>query len=86
MASPAPAVAAWEVNGDRVTATATGTFGPLGITFRTFRDAQGSNRVGGIVEVPDVAAFQRAMQSEAAADGMKSDGVHAETMLIWAEA
>ena len=61
-------------------------FGPLGITFRTFRDAQGSNRVGGIVEVPDLAAFQQAMQSEAAADAMKSDGVHPETLLILAEA
>ena len=27
-------------------------FGPMGITVRTFRDPQGSNRVGLIVEIP----------------------------------
>ena len=30
-------------------------FGPLGITVRTFRDPEGSNRVGLIVDVPDMA-------------------------------
>ena len=60
-------------------------FGPLGITFRPFRDQQGSKRTGGIVEVPDMAAFEQAMQSEAAADAMKFDGVHPETLLILEE-
>ena len=60
-------------------------FGRLGITFRTFVDQQGSKRVGGIVEVPDVAAFEQAMQSEEAADAMKFDGVHPETLLILTE-
>ncbi|MDX6667140.1 MAG: hypothetical protein QOK04_520, partial [Solirubrobacteraceae bacterium] len=27
-------------------------FGPMGITVRTFRDPEGSNRVGLIVEIP----------------------------------
>lgn len=57
-------------------------FGPLGITARTFRDPQGSNRVGLIFEIPDMAAFQQLMQSEAAADAMKFDGVRPETLLI----
>ena len=57
-------------------------FGPLGITLRTFRDPAGSNRVGLIVEIPDMAAFQEFMQTEAAADAMKHDGVRPETMLV----
>jgi hypothetical protein len=49
-------------------------FGPLGITARTFHDPEGSKRVGLIVEVPDMAAFQETMQSDAAAEAMKHDG------------
>ena len=60
-------------------------FGPMGITARTFRDPDGSNRVGLMVEIPDMAAFQEFMQSEAAAEAMKHDGVHPETMLILSE-
>ena len=52
-------------------------FGPLGVTMRVFRDPAGSNRVGLIAEIPDMAAFQEFMQSEAAADAMKADGVSA---------
>jgi len=57
-------------------------FGPMGITARTFTDPEGSNRVGLIVEVPDMAKFHEAMASEAAADAMKFDGVRAETLII----
>ena len=46
-------------------------FGPLGITIRTFRDPEGSNRVGLIAEIPNMAAWQEMMESEAAADAMK---------------
>jgi hypothetical protein len=60
-------------------------FGPLGITARTFRDPEGSNRVGLVVEVPDMAAFEELMQSEAGADAMKFDGVKPETLLILTE-
>ncbi len=49
-------------------------FGPMGITVRTFRDPQGSNRVGAIVEIPDMAAFQSFMQTDQAAEAMKHDG------------
>lgn len=61
-------------------------FGPLGITVRTFRDPKGSKRVGLIVEVPDMAAFEQMMQSAAAADAMKFDGVHPETLVLLTEA
>ena len=60
-------------------------FGPMGITARTFTDPEGSNRVGLIVEVPDMAKFHEAMASEAAADAMKFDGVRGETLIILAE-
>jgi hypothetical protein len=57
-------------------------FGPLGITVRPFHDPQGSNRVGLLVEIPDMAAFEEFMQTDAAADAMKHDGVRPETILL----
>ena len=60
-------------------------FGPHGITARVFRDPNGSNRVGGIWEIPDFAAFQQLMQTEEAAEAMKHDGVRPETLLILSE-
>ena len=60
-------------------------FGPLGITARTFRDPEGSDRVGLIVEIPDFDAFQEFMQTQEAADAMKHDGVRPETLLVLAE-
>jgi hypothetical protein len=56
-------------------------FGPLGMTARTFRDPEGSNRVGLIVEVPSIEAYQAALQSEEAAEAMKFDGVRPETII-----
>ena len=61
-------------------------FGPLGMTARTFRDPEGSNRVGLIVEVPSIAAWQEALQTEEAAEAMKYDGVRPETILGLVEA
>lgn len=60
-------------------------FGPLGITVRTFADPAKTNRVGLIVDVPDMAVFQRVMESETAADAMKFDGVRPETILMLVE-
>ena len=56
-------------------------FGPLGMTVRAFRDPEGSNRVGLIVEVPSIEAWQAALQTEEAAEAMKYDGVHPETII-----
>ncbi len=64
----------------------TEVFGPLGITIRTFRDPEGTNRVGLVADVPDMAAFQELMESEAGADAMKFDGVRPETLVILTEA
>ena len=58
-------------------------FRALGITTRTFREPK--LRVGMIVEIPKLAAFQEFMQTEAAAEAMKHDGVRAETLVILAE-
>jgi len=60
-------------------------FGPLGMTARPFRDPQGSNRVGLIVEVPDMATFEEALQSAAASEAMQHDGVRPETLLALVE-
>jgi hypothetical protein len=60
-------------------------FGPLGMTSRTFRDPDGSNRVGLVVEVPSLEALQAALQTEDAAEAMKQDGVRPETMLMLVE-
>ena len=59
--------------------------GPLGITARAFRDPAGSNRVGLIAEVPDMATWEKALQSDAAAEAMKFDGVRPETLLVLVE-
>lgn len=56
-------------------------FGPLGMTARPFRDPEGSNRVGLIVEVPSIEAWQAALQTEGAAEAMKHDGVRPETII-----
>ena len=60
-------------------------FGPRGITHRTFRDPEGSNRVGLIFEIPDFDEFQEMLQSEEAAEAMKHDGVRPETILVLSE-
>ena len=46
-------------------------FGPLGMTARTFTDRGGSNRVGLLVELDDVAAFDEAMRH----DGVRPDTI-----------
>ena len=60
-------------------------FGPLGITVRTFTDPAKTNRVGLIVEVPDMEAFQQVMQSDEAAEAMRFDGVRPDTLVILEE-
>ena len=60
-------------------------FGPLGIKVRTFRDPQGSNRIGLIVETPDMETWQRALQTPEAAAAMKHDGVRPDTILALVE-
>src|SRR5665811_2044185 len=50
-------------------------FGPLGVTgIRTFVDPQNPNRVGVLMDVPDMDAVMAAMQTEAGAEAMAYDG------------
>ena len=60
-------------------------FGPKGLTVRTFVDPNGSNRVGLIVETPDLATFEKAMQADGAEDAMKYDGVRPDTIQVLVE-
>jgi hypothetical protein len=60
-------------------------FGPEGITVRTFVDPERSKRTGLIMEVPDMAKLQEVMASEAAAEAMQYDGVHADSVVMLVE-
>jgi hypothetical protein len=61
-------------------------FGPMGITGRLFTDPTNANRVGLVVEVPDMEAFQQFMQSGEAAEAMRFDGVRPDTFVFLEEA
>ncbi len=62
-------------------------FGPLGVTnIRTFVDPQNPTHVALLMDVSDMGAFTRAMQTEAAAEAMEHDGVLSETLVILVEA
>lgn len=61
-------------------------FGPLGITVRTFLDPTNPNRAAVVADVPDMAAFESVMQSQAGADAMANDGVRADTLVVLVEA
>jgi hypothetical protein len=62
-------------------------FGPMGISVRTFKDPEGSNRIGLIFDgVSDLAAFEAALQTDEAAEAMQHDGVRPETILTLIEA
>ena len=60
-------------------------FGEQGISVRTFRDQKGSNRVGLIMEVPDVSALPEILGTEEAAAAMQHDGVRPETLVMLEE-
>jgi len=52
---------------------------------RPFRDPQGSNRIGLIVETPDLETWHAALQTDHAQEAMKHDGVRPDTILQLAE-
>jgi hypothetical protein len=61
-------------------------FGPLGVTnIRTFVDPQDPTRVAVMMDVPDMDAMMKAMQTQAAADAMAHDGVVPESLVIMIE-
>ncbi|HET7070067.1 MAG TPA: hypothetical protein VFI40_04525 [Nocardioides sp.] len=55
-------------------------------TIRTFTDPEGSNRVGLILEVPDLALIPKVLADETTPAAMQHDGVRPETLLILQEA
>jgi hypothetical protein len=61
-------------------------FGSRGVSVRTFKDQKDSNRVGLILEVPDMSALQEMLATEEAAAAMRDDGVRPETLLLLEEA
>ena len=61
-------------------------FSPIGVTVRLFRDPQGSNRVGMILEVPDMAAFEEMLASDPDMEAAKADGVRTKTAVFLNEA
>jgi hypothetical protein len=62
-------------------------FGPLGVTnIRTFVDPENANRVGLIMDVPDMDAVNAALQTESGAATMEHDGVVPESLVILVEA
>jgi hypothetical protein len=56
--------------------------GGQGITARLFRDPQGSNRVGIILEVPDMATFEKMLEADPTWESAKADGVRVDTAVI----
>ena len=53
---------------------------------RTFVDPQNRNRVGLLMDIPDMDAVMAAMETDAAAEAMAHDGVVPETLVILVEA
>ena len=61
-------------------------FGPLGVTnIRTFVSPDDPTRVALSMEIPDLDAVMRFMQTPAAAEAMEHDGVLAETLVMLVE-
>lgn len=61
-------------------------FGPLGVTnIRTFVSPENPNRVGILMDVPDLEAVAAALETEDAAATMAHDGVLPETLVVLVE-
>jgi len=61
-------------------------FGAIGVTnIRTFVDPNNPNHVALLADVPDMEAFNAAMQTPEGAEAMEHDGVLAETLVILVE-
>ncbi len=59
-------------------------FGARGMTVRTFVSPGGGNRVGIIIDnVPSLEALTEALQSAEAAEAMKYDGVHSDSVELF---
>jgi hypothetical protein len=62
-------------------------FAPLGVTnIRTFIDPENANRVGVLMDIPDMDAVMAALDTDNGAQTMAADGVLPETLVILVEA
>ena len=61
-------------------------FGSLGVTdIKTYTNPEKPTQVGLTMDVPDLDALVAALQTPGAAEAMKKDGVHADTVVICVE-
>ena len=60
-------------------------FGRIGIKVRTFRDPNNPNMTGGILEVPDMKAFEKLLASEEIQKATDADGLKFETLRVLTE-
>lgn len=61
-------------------------FGPLGVTnIRTFINPQNPTQVAILMDIADLDVVMAAMENQAMADAMASDGVLPETLVILVE-
>ena len=61
-------------------------FGPLGVTnIRTFVHPEDSSKVGLLLDIPDMDAVMRFMETQEAADAMAYDGVVPESLVLLVE-
>jgi hypothetical protein len=61
-------------------------FGPLGVTnIRTFVNPDDSTKVGVVMDIPDMDAVMKFMETKDAADAMAYDGVIPESLVLLVE-
>jgi hypothetical protein len=61
-------------------------FGPLGVTnIRTFVNPDNPKKVAVLMDIPDMDAVMRYMETQEAADAMAHDGVLPETLVLLVE-
>ena len=60
-------------------------FGKIGVKVRTFRDPNNPNMTGGILEVPDMKAFEELLATEEIQKATAADGMKMETLRVLSE-
>ncbi|WP_168016102.1 hypothetical protein [Halomonas salinarum] len=60
-------------------------FAQIGVSARTFKDAENPDSVGLILEVPDMASFQTFMATDEVRQGMEEDRLKLDSMRMLGE-
>lgn len=60
-------------------------FGKIGVKARTFKDPNNANATGLILEIPDMAVFDKFMQSDETKRAMEEDGLKIESIRMLTE-